>query len=198
MQRTPHAPRRDLLGRRPGLRPSEFGGDRHVGADPVSYTHLDVYKRQDLTFAEGRLPVSSSPVDVMVALVEQSPAGLYPVSATQMSDGTLRYLSILGSLLSLRGGSPRDAVAPPHRTMVIEEIENGLFPDQAARVLQLLREEAGQDGVTLIASTHSPALLDAVNPDDHEGIVICERDEQGRGALTSLINHCLLYTSRCV
>lgn len=143
----------------------------------------------DLTFAEGRLPVSSSPVDVMVALVEQSPAGLYPVPATQMSDGTLRYLSILGSLLSLRGGSPRDAVAPPHRTMVIEEIENGLFPDQAARVLQLLREEARQDGVTLIASTHSPALLDAVNPDDHEGIVICERDEQGRGALTSLINH---------
>ena len=40
-----------------------------------------------------------------------------------------------------------------------------------------------------IRDRHSPALLDAVNPDDHEGIVICERDEQGRGALTSLINH---------
>ena len=141
-----------------------------------------------LTFAEGRLPVGTSPVDVMVALVEQTPSGPYPVPATQMSDGTLRYLSILASLLSLRMGS-RENVSTSPRTMVIEEIENGLFPDQAERVLQLLREEARQEGVTLIATTHSPALLDAVNPSDHEGIVICERDEQGRGTLSTLVDH---------
>jgi hypothetical protein len=72
--------------------------------------------------------------------------------------------------------------------MVIEEIENGLFPDQAARVLQLLREEALHEGITLVATTHSPALLDAVNTDDH-GIVVCERDGQGRGRMVPLIQH---------
>lgn len=72
---------------------------------------------------------------------------------------------------------------------MVEEIENGLFPDQASRILYLLREEAANQNITLITTTHSPALLDAVSPEDHEGIVVVRRDEDSRSRLTPLIEH---------
>lgn len=67
--------------------------------------------------------------------------------------------------------------------MVVEEIENEPFPDQASRILSLLREEAGNQSVTLVTTTHSPALLDAVRPEDHEDIVIVHRNEDSLSRL---------------
>ena len=142
----------------------------------------------DLTFAEGRFPSARSPVDVMVALREVGSEGEFLTPASAMSDGTLRYLTILSTLLSIRRAEARAPGAAP-RTVVVEEIENGLFPDQASRILSLLREEAGNQSVTLVTTTHSPALLDAVRPEDHEGIVIVHRDEDALSRLIPLIEH---------
>jgi len=140
----------------------------------------------DLAFAEGRFPEALSPVDVMVALKELGPDGEFLIPASTMSDGTLRYLAILTTLLVVQetDGRPRGT-----RTIVVEEIENGLFPDQASRILSLLREEAANQHITLITTTHSPALLDAVEPDDHEGIIVVRRDENSRSSLTPLVDH---------
>lgn len=143
---------------------------------------------EQLTFSEGRLP-DDRLVDVMLALDETAGGRTFTVPARLMSDGTLRYLSIVASLLYLRQpqGSP---LGPPVRTtLVIEEIENGLFPSQGAQVLDLLRNEASAHDVTLLATTHSPALLDAMEPADHRGVVICERDKTGRSELRSLVDH---------
>ena len=140
----------------------------------------------DLTFAEGRFPEALSPVDVMVALKELGPDGEFLIPASTMSDGTLRYLAILTTLLVVQetDGRPRGT-----RTIVVEEIENGLFPDQASRILSLLREEVANQNITLITTTHSPALLDAVEADDHEGIIVVRRDENSRSSLTPLVDH---------
>jgi len=105
-----------------------------------------------------------------------------------MSDGTLRYLSIVASLLSLHDEQP-SATIPVRRTLVVEEIENGLFPSQAARVLDLLRTEARAQDVRLVATTHSPALLDALEPEDHSGVIICDRTADGWSRLRKLIDH---------
>lgn len=140
----------------------------------------------DLTFAEGRFPNASSPVDVMVALKEHGPDGDFLIPASTMSDGTLRYLAILATLLIAREA---DTPSRRSRTIVVEEIENGLFPDQASRILSLLREEATNQRVALITTTHSPALLDAVEPEDHEGIITVRRDENARSRLIPLIEH---------
>lgn len=131
----------------------------------------------EITFAEGRLP-GENLVDVMVAVVEQAGGSTFTVPASVMSDGTLRYIAIVASLLSLRS-EPTAGGSSARRTLVVEEIENGLFPSQAARVLDLLRSEAHAQEVSLVATTHSPAMLDALRPEDHAGVVICDRDDDG-------------------
>ena len=89
---------------------------------------------QEITFAEGKLP-DDRLVDVLVAMRERAGGRFFTNDARVMSDGTLRYMAIVASLLHLQrsGGG---------RTLVVEEIENGLFPSQASRVLDLLRAEA--------------------------------------------------------
>jgi predicted ATPase len=145
-------------------------------------THL-----REITFAEARLPEDRL-VDVMVALVEKAGSHTFTAPAQVMSDGTLRYLAIVASLLSLSSEQPTSGL-PVRRTLVVEEIENGLFPDQAAEVLDLLRSEAHAQGVRLVATTHSPALLDALKPEDHAGVIVCDRDDDGWSRLRRLIKH---------
>jgi predicted ATPase len=142
---------------------------------------------REITFAEARLPEDRL-VDVMVALVEEAGTHAFTAPAQLMSDGTLRYLAIVASLLSLRAEQPTSSI-PVRRTLVVEEIENGLFPGQAAGVLNLLRSEAHTQGVRLIATTHSPALLDALRPDDHAGVIVCDRNSDGWSQLRRLVDH---------
>jgi hypothetical protein len=143
---------------------------------------------EEISFAEGRLLPNDRLVDVMVALVERCGGSTFTVPARLMSDGTLRYLAIVASLLYLRSADG-DLAGTGHRTLVVEEIENGLFPSQAARVLELLRSEAHEQGVRLVASTHSPALLDALLPGDHAGVIICDRRGDGVSELRRLVDH---------
>lgn len=140
----------------------------------------------EITFAEAT--VESRPVDVMVALLERAPEGEFLATARVMSDGTLRYLAIVSALLRLSSSelASTDSGRP---TFVIEEIENGLFPTQASRILDLLRTEATESRTTLLATTHSPALLDALRPEDHDGVVICHRARDGHTVLTPLTEH---------
>lgn len=141
-----------------------------------------------LDFSEGRLP-DQRLIDVMLAMEEGAGTRKFTTPATLMSDGTLRYLSIVSSLLYLRQPQAT-ALGPDSRTtLVIEEIENGLFPSQGARVLDLLRAEASSHDVSLLATTHSPALLDALKPEDHRGVYICERDDKGFSLLRPLVEH---------
>jgi predicted ATPase len=140
-------------------------------------SHID-----EITFAEAKLP-GNQLVDVMVALRERAGRLRFTTDARVMSDGTLRYLSIVASLLYLR------ASGAGGRTLVVEEIENGLFPSQARRVLDLLREEASEQGVRLLATTHSPALLDALHPEDHASVILCDRQKDGLSRLQRLTDH---------
>lgn len=142
----------------------------------------------DITFSEGRLPENRL-VDVMVALEERAGSTRFTAPARLISDGTLRYMAIVSSLLSLRSDRSPDGRLAGRRTLVVEEIENGLFPSQASRVLDLLRAEARAEDIRLVATTHSPALLDALRPEDHAGVIICDRNSDGLSELTSLVDH---------
>lgn len=70
---------------------------------------------------------------------------------------------------------------------MIEEIENGLYPTQAARVLRLMKEESERRSIDVLFTTHSPALLNSLAAQDHSGVVVCSRDqESGESVLTRL------------
>jgi predicted ATPase len=127
----------------------------------------------------------SSLGDVIIALHESFGAEDHPVSARLMSDGMLRYIAFATALLEphLANVSTEDA----QTTLVIEEIENGLHPSQAERVVRLLKEESRRRPVRALATTHSPALLAALDASDHPAVIICDRDvETGMSRLRRL------------
>lgn len=137
--------------------------------------------------------VRSSLGDVLVVLQETDPVSenILKVPAGLMSDGMLRFLAIGAALLSSPRGS--DAVLGSHadipgrRLLVIEEVENGLHPEMAARVVSLVRDQSENRSLRTLVTTHSPALLDALKVRDHHGVVVCDRHPgTGKSRLTRL------------
>lgn len=117
--------------------------------------------------------------DVMLAIRERQGRSSVTVPARQMSDGMLRMLAIATALLTGGGGLAIDTRAAARGSalmLVIEELENGLHPSQAARLLQLVRQASSEQGFQVVLTTHSPALLNALAGDDHPGVVVVERD----------------------
>jgi predicted ATPase len=86
------------------------------------------------------------------------------VPAHRLSDGTLRWLSLLAILLN-----------PKDQTIVcIEEPEMGLHPDLLPPLAKLLREASQR--MQLIVTTHSDVLVDALS-DTPESVLVCEKHE---------------------
>lgn len=140
----------------------------------------------------GEITVERSPLgDVILALHERYAGRDHPVSARMMSDGMLRYMAFAAALLEapLTDAGPSDA----QTMLVIEEVENGLHPSQAARVVTLIKEESARRRVRTLATTHSPAMLSALAGQDHPFVVLCDRDAESGGSrlrrLTDLPNY---------
>lgn len=129
--------------------------------------------------------------DVMLSVEERFGGHDYPVPARMMSDGTLRFLAIVVALLqspALGDSATTEGAeqATGQTTVVIEELENGLHASQAKLLLDLVREQVGKRRVRLLATTHSPALFDALSGDEHRSVVVCQRDEDGASHLERL------------
>jgi predicted ATPase len=88
------------------------------------------------------------------------------VPATRLSDGTLRYLSLLTILCD----------PEPAPLVLIEEPELGLHPDVLPTVADLLVQAA--ERTQLIVTTHSDVLVDCFT-ESPEHVLVCERDEGG-------------------
>lgn len=135
--------------------------------------------------------------DVLLVLHERHPddhRALAKIPARLMSDGTLRFLAIGTAVLSApRLDTPGRSTADPdtaqgQRTLVIEELESGLYPNQAATVLKLVKDETASRQVRTLATTHSPAILDALDGADHGSVVVCDRDAAGCSRLQRLVD----------
>jgi predicted ATPase len=126
--------------------------------------------------------------DVMLAL-DEGRSGLTPTR--EMSDGMLRFLAICTAVLSGGGGldlGPDDRPDAARTVMlVIEELENGLHPSQAATMLRLVKEAGTERRTQVLVTTHSPALLNALDGDEHRGVLVCWRDPHtGQSRITPL------------
>jgi predicted ATPase len=126
--------------------------------------------------------------DVQLVLHESGFHGaVHEIPARLLSDGMLRFLAFGAAMLDAPGTGRAGDAARARRLLVIEEIENGLYPTQAARVLRLMREESQQRRIEVLFTTHSPALLNALTAQDHTGVLVCTRDpESGESRLTRL------------
>ena len=86
------------------------------------------------------------------------------IPATRLSDGTLRWLSLLAILLNPEAPS----------LVCIEEPEMGLHPDLLPPLAQLLRDAS--ERMQLIVTTHSDVLVDALT-ETPESVIVCEKLE---------------------
>ena len=100
--------------------------------------------------------------DETVGLAWRQKDSDYPFHASQLSDGTLRFIALATVLLQPN----------PPATVLIDEPELGLHP-QALDVLANLILQA-QNRTQLIVSTQSAPLLNAFEPDQ---IVVIDREE---------------------
>lgn len=89
-----------------------------------------------------------------------------PVPATRLSDGTIRFMAILATLLN---PSP-----PP--LVCIEEPELGIHPDAVLDLGRMLVEAS--ERMQLVVTTHSEALVSALS-NDVDSVVVCERPGAG-------------------
>ncbi len=118
--------------------------------------------------------------DVMLALREGAEDHqLTP--AREMSDGLLRFMAIATALLTADRGLDVDGIDPTSEIssgvlLMVEEVENGLHPSQAARILSLVRETSQREGVQVALTTHSPALLNALPGELNRNVLVCYRD----------------------
>ncbi|CAK6689455.1 AAA family ATPase [Synechococcus sp. CBW1107] len=83
------------------------------------------------------------------------PGLLRPLDASELSDGTLRYVLLTVALLSPR--------LPP--LLVLNEPESSLHPDLLAPLARLIRSAAERTQVWVIA--HAPELIGALAAQDH-------------------------------
>jgi predicted ATPase len=96
-------------------------------------------------------------------LMEQGPG---PVPATRLSDGTLKFLSLMAVLYD---HSPAPLVC-------LEEPEVGLHPEALRLIADALRKASKR--MQIIVTTHSSALVDYFS-DEPECIIVCERNFDG-------------------
>ena len=98
-----------------------------------------------------------------------------PIPATRLSDGTLRFIALLVTLLS--PSPPATLLSPsPPPLVCIEEPELGLHPDAVALLADLLVEASQR--MQLVITTHSDALVSALT-NQPAAIVACERPGAG-------------------
>ena len=89
-----------------------------------------------------------------------------PVPATRLSDGTIRFVALVATLL---------APSPPP-LVCIDEPELGLHPDAVSLVADLVIDASKR--MQLIVATHSDALVSALT-ERPDAVIACERTGAG-------------------
>ena len=117
-----------------------------------------------LPYARDLQPAVTSELE-RKAWLQLSEAG-FKVPGWMLSTGTLRLLALLALL---RHPSP-----PP--LIVVEEIENGLDPRTIGMLVEEIRKAITLKRTQVIATTHSPYLLDLLAL---EHLIVVERDNSG-------------------
>lgn len=113
--------------------------------------------------------------DVMLKLLEAFGDIEHWQEAAVLSDGTLRMLAVAAAMFN------------GDRLVVIEDIDDGIHPSRLGHMLELLRKYAIEEHLSVLVTTHNPALLDALPDGELRHVVACYRDPaQGDSRLIEL------------
>jgi predicted ATPase len=108
--------------------------------------------------------------EVMLRLTEKDGSR---VSARSLSDGTLRFL---GELVALR-------TAPEGSVLMMEELGNGLHPRRMHLLVEYLETMTQRRNIQVIATTHSPLVLQALGERSRRDVVVLGRPPGAPGSI---------------
>ena len=95
------------------------------------------------------------------------------VSAYSASDGTLRFLGMLAALLN----------EDYEGVYFFEEIDNGIHPTRLHLLLDLIERQTAKGKIQVIATTHSPDVLNLIKDMTFENTSVVYRDEDSADAV---------------
>ena len=116
--------------------------------------------------------ITTSIGDVMFKLKEQYGNSSEFIEAKRLSDGTIRCIAVIASLISEKKGN----------IVVIEEVDNGIHPSRAKSLIDAIAKLANERGIDVIITTHNAALLNAVSREQLIGVSIAYRHEENGGS----------------
>lgn len=90
------------------------------------------------------------------------------VDARLLSDGTLRSLAVLTAA----------ETCPPRSRVVVEEFDNGVHPSRVSVLAGALFETSQRRNLNVLVTTHNPATLDALTPEQLDGVLVCHWDKR--------------------
>ena len=141
-----------------------YGGASDIRVNVVAgYVELFIIEDDRRAIPADRLPADPATAGPATSLtIHFTLVPRRPIPAMRLSDGTLRYLSLLAILCH---------PAPPP-LICIEEPELGLHPDLIPTIAKLLIDASQR--TQLIVTTHSTELVSALW-EHPESVVVCER-----------------------
>lgn len=107
--------------------------------------------------------------DVMLALIETN--GI-PVTARSLSDGTLHFLGMLMAIYT----------APANAMLLLEELDAGLHPSRLRALVEAF-ERSGDPAAQILATTHSPYVLAALDKPQLRDAIMFNRSPLVPGSL---------------
>jgi len=113
-------------------------------------------------FPGGRVGVAGTEAYIEIEMYQHGL--LRPLNASELSDGTLRYLLLVAALLSPR----------PPALMILNEPETSLHPDLLPSLARLIVRASKQS--QLIVVSHAPVLVDALDAAAESRRIVLEKN----------------------
>ena len=107
--------------------------------------------------------------DVIFGLREKTG---YTINAHSLSDGTLRTLAILTALETVQAGSH----------VIVEQFDNGLHPSRVGVLTSAIAEAIERRDLRVLVTTHNPATMNNLTPEQMKGVVLCTSSEEKQAA----------------
>lgn len=151
--------------------------DRKAGVEKVIQTYLKDLPERDVerVWAER---IGKFGTDAMLYCEEKwTDEKRLTLDARGMSDGTLRFISIIIALLT----------RPQQSLLVVEEIDNGLHPSRADELVEMLRELGKQNSIDVLCTTHNPVLVDSLGNEMIPFINVIKRSEADGSSTINLL-----------
>ena len=107
--------------------------------------------------------------DVIFGLREKTG---YTINAHSLSDGTLRTLAILTALETVQ----------QVRMLLWNNFDNGLHPSRIGVLTSAIAEAIERRDLRVLVTTHNPATMNNLTPEQMKGVVLCTWSEEKQAA----------------